>query len=136
MGGCNILFVEDGNFLTCFLLQLYKRSGQIERSITILEDYLNKHPSEADLTVVDMLALFFIENNSFTKALEHIEHAKKACGLVKEFPLCLRVREGICHAHLGNLEKAEVCLLNNTVSISIQNQFICEIGNQLFVRDW
>ncbi|KNA25827.1 hypothetical protein SOVF_002940 [Spinacia oleracea] len=109
---------------------LYKRSGQIERSITILEDYLNKHPSEADLTVVDMLALFFIENNSFTKALEHIEHAKKACGLVKEFPLCLRVREGICHAHLGNLEKAEICFtLLQRENAEQQVEYIMAVAN-------
>ncbi|XP_048500140.1 uncharacterized protein LOC104894179 isoform X2 [Beta vulgaris subsp. vulgaris] len=88
---------------------LYKQAGQIERSTIILEDYLNKHPSEADLTVVDMLALSFMESNLYTKALQYIEHAKKVCGFVKELPLCLRVREGISHAHLGNMEKAEIC---------------------------
>lgn len=88
---------------------LYKQSGQFERSIIILEDYLNKHSSEADLTVVDMLALFLIESNLYTKALQHIQQAKNACGLIREFPLCLRVREGICHAHLGNMERAGIC---------------------------
>ncbi|KAL2936929.1 General transcription factor 3C polypeptide 3 [Bienertia sinuspersici] len=87
---------------------LYKQSGLFERSIVILEDYLNKHPSEADLTVVDMLAFLLMESNMYSKALHHIEHAK-ACGFMKEFPLCLKVKEGICHARLGNMEKAEIC---------------------------
>ncbi|XP_021733713.1 general transcription factor 3C polypeptide 3-like [Chenopodium quinoa] len=109
---------------------LYKRSGQFERSITLLEDYLNNHPSEADITVVDMLALFFIESNSYTKALQHIEHAKKACGLVNEFPLCLRVREGICHAHLGNIEKAEICFsLLQRNNVEQQMDYMMAVAN-------
>ncbi|CAO2824772.1 unnamed protein product [Amaranthus hypochondriacus] len=88
---------------------LYKQSGQFERSIIILEDYLNVKSSEADLSVVDMLVLSLMESNSYTKALQHVEHAKKVCGSVNEFPLCLRVREGICHAHLGNIDRAELC---------------------------
>ncbi|KAL2936011.1 General transcription factor 3C polypeptide 3 [Bienertia sinuspersici] len=48
----------------------------VEALKTAATDYLNKHPSESDLTVVDMLALSLMESITYTKALHHIEHAK------------------------------------------------------------
>lgn len=89
-------------------IQLYQKGGQLENSIRILEDYVKGHPSEADTSVIDLLASIFVESNSYDKALQLIEHAKLVYYSGKELPLNLTIKEGICHVNLKNMEKAEV----------------------------
>ncbi|TQD85392.1 hypothetical protein C1H46_029080 [Malus baccata] len=86
---------------------MYERCGQQERSIQILEDYLRNHPTEADLSVIDLMASILMENNSHKEALQHIEHAQLVFCSEKEMPLAMTTKAGICHAYLGNMEKAE-----------------------------
>ncbi|TQD90331.1 hypothetical protein C1H46_024098 [Malus baccata] len=86
---------------------MYERYGQQERSIQILEDYLINHPTEADLSAVNLLASILMENNSHKEALQHIEHAQLVFCSEKEMPLAMTIKAGICHAYLGNMEKAE-----------------------------
>lgn len=50
-----------------------------------------------------------MENKAHGKALQLIERAHLAYCTGKELPLHLTVKAVICEAHLGNLEKAEVC---------------------------
>lgn len=88
--------------------KLYQKGGQLEHSIRILEDYVKGHPSEADTSVIDLLASIFMESNSYDKALQLIEHAKLVYYSGKELPLNLTIKEGICHVNLKNMEKAEV----------------------------
>lgn len=87
--------------------KLYKKCGQVERSVSILEDYIKDHPTKADLSIVDMLAAVCMENNVHDKALQHIEHAQLLYCSGKDLPLHLTIKAGICHIHLGNIEKAE-----------------------------
>lgn len=94
------------------MFQLYLKCGQIERSIGILEDYLKGHPSETDFGVIDLLAAIFMEMNAHDKALQHIEHVHLVSYSGKEPPLPLQIKEGICHVHLGNIAKAEVCCIH------------------------
>jgi len=117
----DVLFTEEATLLGFSLLlfiyflffgQLYKKCGQFETAIGILEVYLKDHPPKDDLSVVEMLASVHMERNEHSKSLEHIESAKKVYSCGEEFPLNLTIREGICHAYLGDLEKAEVCYLN------------------------
>lgn len=92
----------------CLPFQLYKKCGQVERSVSILEDYIKDHPTKADLSIVDMLAAVCMENNVHDRALQHIEHAQLLYCSGKDLPLHLTIKAGICHIHLGNIEKAEV----------------------------
>jgi len=92
-------------------IQFYQKCGQLEHSIRVLEDYVKTHPSEADLSVIDLLAAIFMESNAHDKALQLIESANLAYCSGKELPLTLTIKEGICHAHLKNMEKAEVCCI-------------------------
>uniref|UniRef100_A0A0A0LGB1 General transcription factor 3C polypeptide 3 n=1 Tax=Cucumis sativus TaxID=3659 RepID=A0A0A0LGB1_CUCSA len=92
--------------------KLYQKCGHLERAICILEDYIKGHPSEADLDVVDLLASLYMGSKEFSKALERIEHADRVYCAGNELPLNLTTKAGICHAHLGDLEKAE-CLFAN-----------------------
>ncbi|KAI8569545.1 hypothetical protein RHMOL_Rhmol02G0286800 [Rhododendron molle] len=85
----------------------YQKCGQKERSVSILEDYLKSHPSDADLGVVDLLASTCMNNSAHTKALQHIEDAHRVYCAGKELPLYLRIRAGICLVHLGDDKKAE-----------------------------
>lgn len=87
---------------------MYRKCGQHERGINILEDYLNKNPKDADLSVVILLASFLMSENAHEKALHHIQYAHQSYSDVKELPVDLLIKEGICHVHLGNMEKAEV----------------------------
>ncbi|KAB1211026.1 General transcription factor 3C polypeptide 3 [Morella rubra] len=88
--------------------KLFQKCGQLEHSVRILEDYVKSHSSEADLGVVDLLAAIFMESNAHEKALQLIEHANLVYCPGKELPLNLTVKEGICHVHLKNMEKAEI----------------------------
>ena len=89
-------------------IQLYQKGGQLEHSICILEDYVKGHPSEAGISVIDMLASIFMESNSYDKALQLIEHAKLVYYSGKKLPLNLTIKEGIYHVNLKNMEKADV----------------------------
>ncbi|XP_058200798.1 uncharacterized protein LOC131315640 isoform X2 [Rhododendron vialii] len=85
----------------------YQKCGQKERSVSILEDYLKSHPSDADLGVVDLLASTCMNNGAHTKALQHIERAHHVYCAGKELPLYLSIRASICLVHLGDDKKAE-----------------------------
>lgn len=52
-------------------------------------------------------------SKEFSKALERIEHADRVYCAGNELPLNLTTKAGICHAHLGDLEKAEVSVVFN-----------------------
>ncbi|EPS71182.1 hypothetical protein M569_03577, partial [Genlisea aurea] len=86
---------------------LYKRCGQCQRAITMLEGYLKNHVHDDNLGAVDLLASVLMETNEYARALEHIEHILQAYGTEKEVPLNLNIKAGICHAHLGHLGTAE-----------------------------
>ncbi|KAF2317269.1 hypothetical protein GH714_019213 [Hevea brasiliensis] len=88
--------------------KLYTECGQTERSISILENYLKGHPSGADFGVIDLLAAVLMETNAHNNALKHIEHAHQVYYSGKEMPLQLKIKAGICHVHLGNIEKSEI----------------------------
>ncbi|KAK4837797.1 hypothetical protein QYF36_008507 [Acer negundo] len=61
--------------------------------------------SKADSGIVDLLASVFMETNAYDKALQHIEHSHLVYYSGEELPLNLKIRAGICHIHLGNMEK-------------------------------
>ncbi|KAK1578064.1 hypothetical protein Q3G72_027193 [Acer saccharum] len=65
--------------------------------------------SEADSGIIDLLASVFMETNAYDKALQHIGHSHLVYYSGEELPLNLKIRAGICHIHLGNMEKSEVC---------------------------
>ena len=88
---------------------MYRKCGQVQRAISILEDYVNAHASEADLGAVDLLISLYMENNSHNEALRQLEHAHTAYCLKKGLPLHLKTKAVICHAYLGNMENVEVC---------------------------
>ncbi|KAL3513257.1 hypothetical protein ACH5RR_025974 [Cinchona calisaya] len=112
--------------------QLYKKCGQHERAVSVLENYFTKYPKEADLIVVDLLASLHIEGNAHLKALEHIEHAQQVYCSGKEMPLSLSIKAGICQIYLGNMEKAEV-LFNVLQRENLHDHvhLIIEVGDSL-----
>lgn len=103
-----ILSAVNGNFFLFRFFQLYQKCGQIDRAISILEDHIKEHPTEADLSIIDLLATIQMGNREHSRALQLIERARLTYCSGKEFPLHLTVKAVICEAHLGNLEKAEV----------------------------
>ncbi|KAL5843128.1 hypothetical protein ACOSQ4_009086 [Xanthoceras sorbifolium] len=88
--------------------KLYLKCGQVERSTGILEEYLKEHPSEADLSVLDLLLAILMQNDAHEKALHLIGHAHMVYFSGKELPLKLKIKAGICYLRLGNMEKAEI----------------------------
>ncbi|KAG4973670.1 hypothetical protein JHK87_030491 [Glycine soja] len=90
--------------------KFYKKCGQVEYSVRILEDYIKSQPDVANASVVDLLGTILMETKAHDRALQHIEHAQ-AVNARKELPLNLKIKAGICHAHLGNLEMAQVRFL-------------------------
>ncbi|KAM7257040.1 hypothetical protein ACFE04_012781 [Oxalis oulophora] len=88
--------------------KLYLKCGQIEHSIRVLENYLKDHPSGVNLSIIELLASIFMENNAHDRALELIEDGYPLYFPGEELPLNLKVEAGICYIHLGDTRKAEV----------------------------
>ncbi|XVE89357.1 hypothetical protein DITRI_Ditri19aG0195700 [Diplodiscus trichospermus] len=88
--------------------KLYQKCGQTERSVAILEDYLESHPDDADLSVIDLLVAMLMQNNGYERVLQKIERTQVSYYSGKELPVYLKTQAGICHIHLGDTEKAEV----------------------------
>ncbi|XP_055832295.1 uncharacterized protein LOC129901198 isoform X2 [Solanum dulcamara] len=89
-------------------VQFYRKCGKHECSVGILEDYLKNHQTEADLSVIHLLAVIHMEHNAHSKALDLIECAKQRYFTGKQMPLNLSIKAGICHLHLGHIEEAEI----------------------------
>ncbi|KAK7396720.1 hypothetical protein VNO78_17878 [Psophocarpus tetragonolobus] len=87
--------------------KFYKKCGQVEYSVHILEDYLKNHPDRANASVVDLLGTILMETKAHDRALQYFEHALVA-NARKELHLNLKIKAGICHAHLGNMDMAQV----------------------------
>lgn len=95
------------NWIYIAFYQLYKKCGQVEHAVRILEDYLKSQPDGANASVVDLLCTILMETKAHDRALQYIEHAQ-AVNAWKELPLNLKIKAGICHAHLGKMDMAQV----------------------------
>ncbi|KAI3975307.1 hypothetical protein MKX01_033547 [Papaver californicum] len=91
--------------------EMFNSCGQVEQSISILEDYIKERISDPQWSVIDLLATVLMENNEHFKALQQIDHARSIY-CTEQLPLSLSVKAGICHVHLGNIEQAENLLRN------------------------
>ncbi|RDX98421.1 General transcription factor 3C polypeptide 3, partial [Mucuna pruriens] len=87
--------------------KFYKKCGQVEHSVRILEDYLKSQPDGENASVVDLLGAILMETKAHDRALQCIERAQLV-NVGKELPLNLKIKAGICHVHLGNMEMAQV----------------------------
>ncbi|KAK2981898.1 hypothetical protein RJ640_021089 [Escallonia rubra] len=111
---------------------LYKRCGQRERTTNILEDYLTCNPNAADLSVVHLLAATHMEGKEYVKALQLIEHAHQFYCSGRELPLYLMIQAGICHVHLGDVEKAEASFsILQRENVSEHPQLVFEVVDVL-----
>ncbi|KAJ6360843.1 hypothetical protein OIU77_004794 [Salix suchowensis] len=110
--------------------KMYLKCGQIKRCVGILEDYLKGHPSEADLSVIILLADVFMEIDAHSNALQHIEHAHMIYYSGKELPLELMIKAGICQVFLGNIDKAEIHFSAlQQEDLSIHPKFITKVAD-------
>ncbi|KAI3870567.1 hypothetical protein MKX03_022760 [Papaver bracteatum] len=105
--------------------------GQVEQSISILEDYMKDRMSkDPEWSVIDLLATILMENNENFKALEKIEHARSIYCFKEQLPLSLSVKAGICHVHLGNIQQAENLFVNLQMKHNGENTgFITDVAN-------
>lgn len=87
---------------------MYRKCGLPDTAISLLEDHVNIPNSKADLNVVNLLVSFYMDKKAHNEALRHIENARLALGFEK-LPISLNTKAVICHAHLGEMEPAEVC---------------------------
>ncbi|XP_020103106.1 general transcription factor 3C polypeptide 3-like isoform X3 [Ananas comosus] len=87
--------------------KMYRKCGLPDRAISLLEDHVNLPNSKVDLNVVDLLVSLYMDKNAHNEALRHIENARLALGFEK-LPASLNTKAIICHAHLGEMEPAEV----------------------------
>ncbi|KAH7678945.1 HCP-like protein [Dioscorea alata] len=113
--------------------KMYRECSQLEKAISILEDYVKTYYSEADIGTLTLLIDFLIENNSHVLALHQIEYAAKSvCQFDDELPLHLKAKAVICHAYLGNIEFVENFLMDvESVGTEHCADMITEIGDSL-----
>ncbi|XP_057443051.1 uncharacterized protein LOC130734588 [Lotus japonicus] len=86
--------------------KFYQKCGKVECAVGILEDYLKTQPDGENASVLDLLGAILMETKAYDKALQYFEHAQMV-NSGKEFPLSLKIKAGICHIHLGNMETAQ-----------------------------
>ncbi|KAL1831449.1 hypothetical protein ACET3Z_001100 [Daucus carota] len=112
--------------------KLYQKCGQRERAVSILEEYVKRNQTEAEISIIYLLVSMLIEGRAYIKALNHIEHAQQVYCAGKEFPLPLTIKAGVCQAHLGNLEKAEAifCVLQRGNACD-RPQIVTEVADSL-----
>ncbi|KAI5068021.1 hypothetical protein GOP47_0016366 [Adiantum capillus-veneris] len=82
--------------------KMRQQSGRADEATKILKKLLHEHPTEADLTVVNLLADFYMESRAFSSVITCIEEARTIYCAGQGLPLDLAVKTGIAHAHLGN----------------------------------
>ncbi|KAL4583203.1 hypothetical protein LXL04_007770 [Taraxacum kok-saghyz] len=112
---------------------LYQKCGQHERIVSILEEYLNKNTKDGDLSVVQLLASIHMLGNAHEKALHHIEYAQLNYSGGQDLPVELLVQAGICHVHLGNMEKAQALFggVFTHETINLYSHLIIEAADSL-----
>ncbi|KAH7427586.1 hypothetical protein KP509_10G050600 [Ceratopteris richardii] len=82
--------------------KMHQQSGRIDEATKVLKKMLHEHPTEADLTVVNLLAELYMDNKAFSSVISCIEEARNIYCAGQGLPLDLAVKSGIAHAHLGN----------------------------------
>jgi general transcription factor 3C polypeptide 3 (transcription factor C subunit 4) len=104
-----ILLQRPSDVEVCKMVsKMYHKTGQLDRATQALEKLIEEHPTEADMTAVNLLAELHMESGAFATAIAHIDHARTIYCSDLGLPLDLAIKAGICHAYLGNLEDAEV----------------------------
>lgn len=87
---------------------MYRKCGQASRAIKVMENYINKYSSVADLNMFSLLIDLLMENNSHGRALQFIGQAKSIFCSGKDMPLYITVKAGVCQLYLGEIENAKV----------------------------
>jgi len=88
---------------------MYRESGQMDKAINLLEDYVNTQTTNSDWTVLDLLISLYLRNNAINEALKQIEKARLQLRSQQKLPVQLQAKEVICHAYLRDMKHAEVC---------------------------
>lgn len=97
-----ILLAHPSDVEVCKMVaKMHHQGGRIEDAKQVLKKLIDEHPTEANLTVVNLLADLHMDNKDFSAAITCIEHARKVYCSGQGLPLDLAVKAGICHAHLG-----------------------------------
>ncbi|KAI3898536.1 hypothetical protein MKW92_031125 [Papaver armeniacum] len=111
--------------------KMFCKCGQVEKSISILEDYIKERMSDSEWSVIDLLAAILMENNEHFKALEKIEHARSIYCIKEQLPLSLSVKAGICNVHLGNIQQAENLFMDLQMKHNGENagRLITDVAN-------
>ncbi|KAL2329125.1 hypothetical protein Fmac_022552 [Flemingia macrophylla] len=111
--------------------KFYRKCGQVEYAVRILEDYFKSQPDAANASVVDLLGTILMETKAHDRALQYIERAQ-VVHAGKELPLNLKIKAGICHLHLGNMEMAQVLFKNlKPENASQHSDLVTEVADSL-----
>ncbi|XP_015698100.1 general transcription factor 3C polypeptide 3 isoform X2 [Oryza brachyantha] len=112
--------------------QMYRDCGQIDKAISLLEDYVNGQTTNIDSSLLDLLISLHLRNDAHSEAMRQIEKAHLVFGSQDKLPVQLQAKAVICHAYLGDMEHAEVFLQNVHLERSKDNtDVIKEVANTL-----
>ncbi|TXG68626.1 hypothetical protein EZV62_003561 [Acer yangbiense] len=133
-------FKEGENGSNC------SEQGKIDKAKRCLKKAVRADPS--DITLRFHLASFYVELGDYQRAAESYREIVQLCHenvealktgakrshLVyysgEELPLNLKIRAGICHIHLGNMEKSEILLtVIQRESVSAHAELITEVAD-------
>ncbi|MCO5600950.1 hypothetical protein L7F22_055067 [Adiantum nelumboides] len=110
--------------------KMRQQSGRTDEATNILKKLLHEHPTEADLTVVNLLADLYMENRAFSSVITCIEEARTIYCAGQGLPLDLAIKTGIAHAHLGNEKVArEYCEALHKEQAEEVAELILQVGD-------
>jgi hypothetical protein len=94
-------------FLMQEISRVYHTLGQTEKAQQLLEGCFEKM-TELDMNLANMLTELYISSKQYEKGARVISRVQTMLPAGKSLPLDLQVHLGVCQAHLGNLEAANV----------------------------
>lgn len=114
--------------------QMYRDSSQIDKAISLLEDFVNARTTKIDWNLLDLLISLYLRNNSHGEALRQIEKAHQVLGSQHKLPVNLQAKELICQAYLGDMKHAEmflqeVCLERSKESTDLVKEVASTLEN-------
>ncbi|XP_051178392.1 uncharacterized protein [Lolium perenne] len=112
--------------------QMYRDSGQIDKAIDLLEEFVNAQTTNVDWSLLDLLVSLYLRNNNHGEALRQINRAHLVLGSQHKLPVRLQAKAVICQAYVGNMEPAEVFLQDVQLERSKENaDLVAEVASTL-----
>lgn len=112
--------------------QMYRDSAQVDKAISLLEEFVNAQTANVDWGLLDLLISLYLRSDAHGEALGQIQKAQLVLGSGQKLPVRLQAKQVICQAYLGDMKHAEVFLQGVHLGRSKENaDMVKEVASTL-----